>query len=337
MESVIRLRKQFSQQLLDVAQTRREAVWDTVESRVQQPGPKFSIFRRLSGLRGNRATVPSLEGLPVAQTAWHATGTSSQQVIEAARRRRALARMRQDASVHSESRVWSLVRSRLTARNAEPAPEGSSVGWPRLALAGAAVALLIAAVGPLPSAGLAHHPAIGLVDFIGDKTGVRTDSAPPTAVPPADVLQGIPATVEQASEVLGLRLSEPSDMDQRGYQQASSMLFARGVTAANSGVFVLTYASPDATVTILQEAAGSASMNAPEGAARTVTLADGTPAVLIDGGWDQGSTGLQPTSDGQQLVFERHDVRTIIIENGTPGDASLLVDVADSMTPATQG
>ena len=73
------------------------------------------------------------------------------------------------------------------------------------------IAVAIAALGPIPATGLAHHPATEFARFVGGHIGVSETSAPPNVPPVTEVIEGADLTAKEASALAVL--AKPLDMD----------------------------------------------------------------------------------------------------------------------------
>lgn len=208
--------------------------------------------------------------------------------------------------------------------------------WPKLAVAGAAVALVIAALGPIPSTGLAHHPATEFVRFLGSHIGVSETSAPPTVPPVTEVIEGDAVSADEASRLLGLPVGEPTFMPP-GYRQVSAKYFPEPLTAVDGGLFVLAYENSGLeanlnTILIYQERASLNNIVVAQGFAQDIHLPTGTSATYVRGTWRPlGSDLTWGEQDAQTIVFDLDGVRTII--HTTDGDLTLadLLAIAESL------
>jgi hypothetical protein len=186
--------------------------------------------------------------------------------------------------------------------------------------------LLVAAIGPIPATGLADHPAVRLVERVGEHVGVTESGAPPAGGAPT-VLDGTNATAAEASDLLGLDVSEPATVPP-GFVLAASIYFPKGLTS-DDGVFLLSYTSDGGTLLVFQEAVSGADLTAGSGSAEDVILPDGTPATYFAGGWTpEDSTLTWTTGDGRTLIFDTAGVRTIIQYIGEDAAIDLTVVAA---------
>ena len=117
---------------------------------------------------------------------------------------------------------------------------------------------------------------------------------------------------------------------------ASSRFFPHGVTSQD-GMFLLAYTNgTGGTVLVFQERASGDDFAAAPGSAEDVTLADGTPATFIEGGWQaEAGEAFWSGTSARSLVFERDGVRTTIQNLEGSMVAGDLVAIANGMAPAT--
>ncbi len=249
-------------------------------------------------------------------------------------------------------RLWTALRLRLAAalrRGSYRREERSLVpavgqwGWQRGAAAAAVIALLLAALGPLATTGLAHHPIGNFFNFVSERAGVQeVDGPPPTQVPTWFPKQSI--NPQEAQDLLGLTLSEPSYLPE-GFALASSLYYPESYTSPEQGTFVLVYTidGVDPTtvpieepiLTIYQERAAEDSVAVQTGQAEDVTLAGSAPvpATYANGTWTPDAEGtLQwADADADRLVFENDSTRTVIVYRNGENAKDELVRMAESM------
>jgi hypothetical protein len=167
-------------EMMAFAETQREAVWKKIEARLSARSPKkpfLSFLRR--DQREADDLAPALDGIVVGQTVWQSSDSRIDELVDLARKRRVLGRMAQDGSTESQRRVWSRVSGSVQTSRHASNRTASHPAWQRLAAGAAVLTLLVAAIGPIPATGLADHPAVRLVETVGDHVGVTENDAPP--------------------------------------------------------------------------------------------------------------------------------------------------------------
>ena len=249
------------------------------------------------------------------------------------------------ASRHLQERLWARLRPRLLSQlggGHQPSQGLVQHGRPwshKLAAAGAAIAFLLAALGPVPATGLANHPIAQFVRLVGNHVGVSETDTPPIVSPTTDIVQGRDVSVAQAAELLGLPVREPRFIPS-GFQQVSSRYFPQPLTASEGGVFLLAYAAEitettatPPTILIYQEHASGDDIVVLEGSALDLALSDGTPATYVQGAWQTSSSLIVWGEDGvQTLIFDRGGLRTIIqYRSGAPWSPDELGSIAEGM------
>ncbi len=231
----------------------------------------------------------------------------------------------------ARQRVW----ARVTASVAHPrTPEPNERRTrktrvvPGFALAAAAAAVTIFALGPLPATGFADHPAARFAAAIGDYFGASEGTPPPLVqLLPPTLVDGTSVGVEEASQLTGLSFNEPAGPPS-GFELTSSKYYPVAISGGEGGTFALIYSSSDSKLTIYQEQAGGAELLAETGTMTRVTLADGTPATLFQGSWAAGDTLFWSANSSQTLLFERAGVRVIVeLQSARPGPSLLFATV----------
>ncbi len=341
LQDVIALRRQIAEEAISLAEAHRQAVWGQVQARIQSKRPAFSFLHRAHPQADALATaVDSLVlGRPIPDSSDPQLG----EVMHLARARRAATQTTLLAARDVQGRVWARIRPRLLSRLMGSGSRHASTGapaWQRLAAAAAAVAVVAAALGPLPATGFAHHPVAEFVRFLGGHVGVSETGSPPTAPPPTEVLQGTDVTASRASELLGLPVAEPTWVP-RGFQRVSSRYFPQALTGAAGGTFLLAYqraaADGASVILIYQERPGSDIAIRP-GSAQDIILPDATPATYISGSWQPSGAGAEVTwaNEGTQtMVFDRQGLRTIVIyRGGSAIDQYELISIVGSLVTA---
>ena len=344
LQEVIDLRRQMSEDAAALSEAHRETVWQRVQARIQaSQSEKRSFFPWPFRRRDREADDfgATLDHMILGEPIWEATDSRLEELLRVARMRRAIATTARTGFLDQQARVWARLRPRLMARLSRSRhppvfQRRATAPWPKLAAAGAAIVLVIAALGPIPATGLAHHPVTEFARFLGGHIGVSETSTPPTVPPVTEVIQSNDVSADQASTLLGLPVYEPTFLPS-GYHQVSSQYFPRALTADQGGLFVLTYqdssltGSPE-TILIYQERASSNSIVVEEGFAEDIWLSAGTPATYVSGTWRPiGSDLTWGEDDAETILFDLGGLRTVIYT--TDGDPPLadLVAIADSL------
>ncbi|HSP54112.1 MAG TPA: hypothetical protein VLS25_00860, partial [Dehalococcoidia bacterium] len=334
LEDIATLRKAMAEEMMAFAESHRSAVWQNVQARLRPRSARralFSFFGR--DRRDSEEISPALDGIVVGQTVWQTADSRMDELIELARKRRVLGLTAQEASSKAEQRVWSRISSNLQSDRVSwnSTPARSHNAWRRLAAGAAALAIIVTALGPIPETGFAGHPVVQLVQAIGEHIGVTEADAPPATTGEPVVITGDPVTAAEASQLLGVTVTEPATVPP-GFTRTASAYYPAGLSDG-TGVYLLTYNSADGVLMVFQEAASTASdLSAAPGAARDVVLSDGTPATLFSGAWTPTDGGFQWTSGGAQtLVFDRDGVRTVIEFLGAGSAAPDLTALADAL------
>lgn len=214
--------------------------------------------------------------------------------------------------------------------------DGAAIPWRKVAAAGAGLALVIAALGPIPATGLANHPVAQLVRLVGGSSGVSETSAPPTVPPVTEIIQSRGVSADEASALVGVPVHEPTFIPE-GYERVSSQYFSQAITADKGGVYVLAYEDASApgdppTILIYQERTSSNSIAVERGFSQNVWLSEGVPATYVSGTWRSTGSDLSwGQEEGQTLVFDLGGVRTVI--HATDGDLAMsdLVEIAGGL------
>jgi hypothetical protein len=344
IQEVINLRRQMAEHAAVISEAHRETVWQRVQARIQaSQSEKRSFFRWPFRRRDREADDfgATLDRMILGKPIWEAQDSKLEELLRLARIRRVAAATARTGFLDQQARVWARLRPRLMARLSRSRhppvfQRRATAPWPKLAAAGAAVALVIAALGPIPATGLAHHPVSEFARFLGGHIGVSETSAPPTVPPVTEVIQSNDVSADRASTLLSLPVYEPTFLPS-GYHQVSSQYFPRALTADQGGLFVLTYqnssltGSPQ-TILIYQERASSNSIVVEEGFAQDIWLSAGTRATYVNGTWQPTGTDLTwGEDDAETILFDLGGLRTVIYT--TDGDLPLadLVAIADSL------
>ena len=331
---IMNMRRQMAEEIASQAEAHRAEVWQRVQSRI-----KSSAAREARFVSGQQPSDD--EANPVVGPSNEVNDPPEDAVFEAVRARRAFSVAAQQAAAGSQERVWGRVVAAVTAAPAAAPREPTFAGahthfWPLLATLAAGVAILAAALGPLPTSGFAEHPAARFVGLLAEFVGVSESGPPPPAPAPGDLAGGISVTAEQAANLMGLPVREPATLPE-GFHLTSSLFFSEPITAERPGLFVLTYAANEgsAALAISQEEASGGDLGTGANSATSVTLAGGVPATYIQGAWQPDAGGFTWENAGSQsLLFDRDGVRTIINYSGPAVDASVLVAIGENMAPA---
>ena len=345
LQDVISMRHRAAEDAAGIAEQHREAVWQRVQTRIGAHQAEKRGLLRWPFQRRNREAEyfgAALDRMVLGEPIWEAEDSRLQELLGVARLRRASSMMEAANLTDPSARVWSRLRPRLMARLMAARRPGvfkrhAAVAWPRLAAAGAVVAVTVAALGPIPATGLAHHPAAELARFVGGHIGVSETSAPPSVPPVTQVIEGADLTAADASALLGLSVHK-STFVPSGYHEASARYFPTPITADEGGVYVVSYENSVAgtstgNLLVFQERASDTSIAVKQGYAEDIMLfRTGTSATYVNGAWQPSGGKLTWGEPGAQtLVFDLGGLRTII--QTTAADISLtdLVAIADSL------
>ncbi len=339
LEEIVRVRRRMAEEMVAFAEVHREAVWRQVQSRIQARSQRKGLFWFLRRSQQQAdALAPALDGVLAGRMQPAFADSSLDELLQLARTRTEMGRRAQTASSRSQERLWTRIQPRLVSRQGErpPAPEFHEErrAWPKFAAAAAAAVLVVAALGPLPATGLAHHPAAEFARFLAEHTGVRESEPPPVAPADPDVVQGADVNTQEAAQLLGLPLREPSPVP-AAFQLTSARFFPRAISADQGGFFLLTYASADAKLLVFQESAHGSDIAVEPGAATDIALSGGVPATYVRGSWQPNGGQFAWAADGtQSIVFDRDGVRTVIQYDGPTADPGLLTSISESMITA---
>ena len=283
----------------------------------------------------------ALDRMTLGEPIWEAKDSKLEGLLRVAHARRAAASMANLGFADQQARVWSHLRPRIMARLGTPRSRvferRAGAPWPKLAVAGAAVALVLAALAPLPATGLAHHPITEAARFVGSHIGVTETSAPPVVPPVTEVVEGSEVSTIEAGELLGLPVYEPTFLPD-GYDKASARYFPQPITADSGGVFVLAYEKSDPAagadeILIYQERASSRGIAVEQGFAYDITLFEtGIPATFVSGAWEPLASELAWDENGAQtVVFDHEGLRTVVHVSDGSVPMGNVVAIADSM------
>lgn len=318
IRNIVSIRHKMAERLASFSEDYREEVWDQLQTRISEPDEKkggwFGFLKR-----GDAKRHPN-------------TGQAddaAEDLVQTVNARRQLAQRRIGLADQHRDDIWQRVRTNITARDVESQSRSSNPFSRRWVLAAAAAALVVAALGPIPATGFAHHPAVDAVRFAGEHLGVMESDSPPTAADVTDTVSPVAATPESASNVLGFTVTAPAEIP--GFVQTSSQLYPSAVTASSGGMFVLTYEDADASrsLAIYQEPTSGTDLAVVAGSVSDVTLSDGTAATYFEGAWDMAGAPAWEAGGTQTLVFERGDVRAVVRYTGPAMDQAELISIAD--------
>lgn len=336
---IVRLRRRMADEMVAFAAAHEDDVWLQVQSRIQAQSQRKGLFWFLRrSQRQADALAPALDGLVAGRTQPAFADSSLDELLQLGRTRIEMGRRAQIASSRSQDRLWTRILPRLVSRQRErpPAPEFHEArrAWPKFAAAAAAAALVVAALGPLPATGLAHHPATEFARFLADHAGVRESEPPPVAPADPTVVQGADVSTQDAAQLLGLPLREPSPVP-AAFQLTSARFFPRAISADQGGFFLLTYVSADAKLLVFQESADASDIAVAPGSATDIVLSGGVPATYVQGSWQPDGGQFAWAVDGaQSIVFDRDGVRTVIQYDGPAANPALLRSISESMMSA---
>ena len=200
----------------------------------------------------------------------------------------------------------------------------------KAAAVAAGLALLAAALGPLPATGFADHPLVDFGRTVAEHVGVR-EAAPP-AIPPGEPLTVAGRDVT-AAEASSAARGGGGGAGGAGRLRAAGVAVLRG--GADGGQLRRLRADvrrPEgASVVLYQERASGADLAAGAASATDVALVDGTAATYVRGAW-QAADGQTETpaltwnaDAGQTLVFERGRPAHDGAVHGSSGDGALAV------------
>ncbi len=344
LQEIIDLRRQMSEHAAAVSEAHREAIWQRVQARIQTSQSERRGFFHWPFRRRDREADDfgvTLDRMILGEPIWEARDSKLEELLSVARMRRAAAASARTGFLDQQARVWARLRPRLMAclsrsRRRPVFWRKAASPWPKLAAAGAVVALVAAALGPIPATGLAHHPVTEFASFLGGHIGVTETSAPPTVPPVTEVIQSNDVSAAQASILLGLPVYEPAFLPS-DYHQVSSQYFPRALTADQGGLFLLAYENSGATdspgtILIYQERASSNSIVVEEGFAQDIWLPARIPATYVSGTWQPTGSDLTWGEDGAEtILFDLGGLRTVIYTTDNYLPQTDLVAIADSL------
>lgn len=325
MRDLVEMRRKMAQRLASFSEGYRTDVWKDLQARFEELDTDTDTSKGWFGfLRRNK----DRKAPPEAHNA-DTTAARMDDLLSAVNARAHLARRSSDIAEQHRDDVWQRVRENVTSKEMVAERRSSSGATRRWVLAAAAAALVVAALGPIPATGLAHHPAVDAARLAGEELGVvETKAHPPTPIAVDVVVTPSDITAAEAADALGFVVRTPESIP--GFTLKSSRLFSAPITADNGGTFMLTYDGGEAgTLAVYQEAVGGGSIAVNPGSAVAVTLADGTVGSYVYGGWDMAS--ISPAwsdADMQTVVFDRAGVRTIVQYTGDALGQADLISIA---------
>lgn len=323
LQDIVALRHRMAEHAATISENHREAVWQRVQAHIQaEQSEKRGLFRWPFRRRDREAEdfSAALDRMMLGKPMLESQDSKLADLIRVARVRRAAAETASAGFVDQQTRVWARIRPRLMTHRSQPRrfQRHGATPWSKLAAAGAVIALVIAALGPIPATGLANHPVAEFARYVGGHIGVVETSAPPTVPPVTEVIEGNDAAAAQASTLLGQTVYTPTFMP-AGYLEASSRYFPTAIIAESGGVFFLAYEDDSGmgenpeTILIFQELTSGSSIAVEQGFAQDIRLSNGTPATWISGTWrPRGSTLTWGESDALTIIFDLHGLRTVI-------------------------
>jgi hypothetical protein len=320
MMDVISMRRTISEDALALAEQHREDVWEKVRERLAEDNDKrppviVSQGDAIPGYESGDAEFDSLVRIALSST--HSPPRDPKMTV----------------------RLWSRVGGFPDHSELEKSLEErwgktsipASITAKALGIA-AGAALLIAAVGPLPTTGFANHPFVQGATHLAGETGIIEVGDAPSVPGISTVDEGNAVTTAEAASLLGLSTAEPAYLP-AGMALAGSTYHETGITSPDGGVYSLLYnrAADDASLVIYQESATGPSLVARIGSTIN-TVVDGRPAAYFEGGWrSEGSALTWTDGESQTLVFEPNGLRVLIQYSGPQVNAIELLSVADSM------
>jgi hypothetical protein len=272
------------------------------------------------------------------------------ELVQVAQLRRFVGQSLAAAGSPYKRRLWTVLRMRLAAslRRQSYAAQRPSViaavgrlSWQQAAAAAAGIALLLAALGPLPATGFADHPINHLLNLVEQHVGVEeVDGPPPNEVPMTATEELI--ALEEATHRFGLAVRQPSYLPE-GFQLARSSYHSQSGSTPEQGMFVLIYtvggtdpttlANTDPQLLIYQERASSNSVAVMNGQAEDIILAGHVPGTYAPTLWAMGDQGTLEGADAsaESLIFDDDGVRVIITYRNGDQEKEELLRIAESM------
>jgi hypothetical protein len=345
LQDIISMRHHAAEEAAAISEQHREAVWQRVQTRIGAHQGEKSGLVRLPFQRRDREAHEFgavLDRMTLGEPIWEAENSRLEELLRVARLRRASTLTETAGLTDQSARVWSRLRPRLMARlmrarRPSVFERRAPISWQRLAAAGAAGAVVIAALGPIPATGLAHHPAAEFARFVGGHVGVSETSAPADVPPGPEVVEGADLTAAAASALVGVPVHK-STFVPAGYHEASARYFPMPITADEGGVYILSYENSHPSgstgiILVFQERASDTSISVKQGFAQDISLfATGTAATYVSGEWRPLNGKLTWGEPGAgTVVFDIGGSRTIIQSSAEDISLSDLIAIANSL------
>jgi len=272
------------------------------------------------------------------------------ELVQIAQLRRFVGQSLSAAGTPYKRRLWTVLRMRLASslrRQSYAPPRPSAIAavghlsWRQAAAAAAVIALLLAALAPLPATGLADHPITHLLNFVEQHVGVEEVDGPPPAELPVTAPSELIAP-EEAADRLGLAVRQPSYLPE-GFELARSSYHPQSASTPEQGMFVLIYtvggadptifADTEPQLLIYQERASPNTVVAESGQAEDVLIGDSLPGTYVRALWAPGEQGTLEGADANagSLIFHDADVRVIITYVNGNQEKEELLRIAESM------
>lgn len=324
LRNIVKMRRTMAESLASFSETYRDEIWENLQTKIEADNDDkqgwFAFLRRPSSTSPEKARThqPASDADP---------GTDD--LLAVAQARRNLGRRSSDLAEESREDVWQRIRNEILEQEMLRHNRGSGRAIRRWALAAAAAALVVAALGPIPATGFANHPAVEAVRFAGQQLGVVEAESPPALTVADRIVAPVDATPAEAADMLGFFVTEPAAVP--GFELTSSRVFPVAITADDGGMFVLAYEGNDAgSLVIYQESASGGDLAIGPGSATMITLSDGTEATYVDGSWAMaGAAPAWEAGETQTIVFDRAGVRTIVRYTGPAVDQANLISIAE--------
>jgi hypothetical protein len=324
MMDVIGMRRRISEDALALAEQHRYDVWEKVRQRLEEDSSTRSPLviegdvADLDDLPAYEPGDPAFDSLVrISLGAAHAPPRDPEMTV------RLWSRV---GGFPDHSELEKSLEERWSMTNIPASITAKAVGI------AAGLALLVAAVGPIPTTGFAEHPFVEGAKHLAGETGVIETTSPPPVPETFETDAGRDVTTAEAASILHLPVAEPAYVPAR-FELVSSKFHRSGIASSNGGVFSLEYESRagNAALVIYQEPATGADIAAQD-ASTMDAVVGGWPATYFEGGWQsQGGSLAWSDGDSQSLVFEPAGLRVLVQYSGPKINAFELLSVADSM------